>query len=226
MNFIQKNMSKAIDFGFSLVPVLILVFTFKITKNLKLAFYLASPLAIGSLIKAFLDKKRELFMLAVNCFLAIGLFMYFFDFLWLQTLYQEFLYSMIFVWVFIISFILTFFTKEKISNVETQDKKMIFNYSLYFLMATVIALGLSFYFKGNYFLGAWLPFVLLVILKDFFYTFIKGISYGKYYMLGAKLGLILISALLKKYIFVSLIFLMVGRKILHNYFEQKFGLEK
>ncbi len=220
MSSVKNKMSKVIDFGFSLAPLLILVFTFKFTKNWKLAFYLASPFAIGSLVRAFINKKRELFLLAVNYFLAIGGLMYFFNIGWLQTLYKEFLYSMIFIWIFVISFVLTFFTKEKLFDEDIKDKRKVFHYSLYFLTATVVALGFSFYFKTDYFIGAWFPFVILLVLKDFLGTFIKDVSFDKFYLLGGELVLIIIAAMLKKYIFISLIFLIVGRKVLHNVWQQ------
>ncbi|MBD3272812.1 hypothetical protein GF385_00475 [Candidatus Dependentiae bacterium] len=223
MGFVQKKMNKIIDFGFSLAPLLILVFTYKITKSWKLAFYLSAPFAIISLIKAFTFKSKEIFLLAVNCFLSIGLFMFLFNIGWLQKFYEEFLYSMIFVWVFVISLILTFFTKDKIFDSVITNKRKVFNYSLYFLTATVIALGFSFYFRTDYFLGAWLPFVILLVLKDFFNTFIKGVSFAKFYLLGGELIIILIAAMLRKHIFVSLLFLIIGRRILHLFWEKRFG---
>lgn len=217
---VQKKVTKLVDFGFSLAPLLILVFTYKFTLSWKLAFYFASPFAVVSLVKAFIGKSRDVFLLAVNAFLSLGGLIFLFNIGWLQTLYKDFSYSMIFIWVFIISFVFTFFTQEKMFDLEVQDKRKLFNYSLYFITASIIALGFSFYFKTDYFFGAWLPFVTLLLLKDFLMTFIKGASFTKLYLLAGELGLILVATVFKKYIFVSLLILIVGRKILHSYFDE------
>jgi hypothetical protein len=223
MGFVQKKMNKVVDFGFSLIPLLICVFTYKITKSWNIAFYFAAPFAITSLFKAIISKSRDIFLHSLNIFLVIGAFMFFFDIAWLQKLYKEFLFAMIFVWVFIVSFVLTFFTKEKLFDETVQDKKKVFNFSLYFITAAIAALGVSFYFRADYFLGAWLPFVILLIFKDFLSTFIKGATFEKFYLLGGEVVLVIIAAILKKYIFLSLLILIIGRKLLHYAFEYKYA---
>lgn len=122
---------------------------------------------VVSLVYMLLSFKSKIivprFLLAINLFLLGGTSMYVFNLIWLQNLYDSFLYTTLFLWMCIVGVVTTLFSKAGFIGIDSTHTKAVRLASFSLLFATIIATLVSWYFNPNFLLAAVVPFSMLMV---------------------------------------------------------------
>ena len=145
-----------------LLPIIVFMWTYKVYNTWKVAFLVGGAVAIAYLLFAFLRKiKIDPFMVGINCFLIGGASMFITNLGILKYMYSTFMYSTIFIWIFIVGIFYTIFSKTGFADVKKNS--VVSSVSL--LGATLVSVLFSWCFTKNIFVAGVAPFLALSVFR-------------------------------------------------------------
>ena len=195
------------------IPMALFLYKYKTTNDWVAAFEWGGAVAMVLLAATyFAVKKFDKILLSVNCFLIGGAAMIVFNIVWLQNLYLYLGFTTPLVWFLAIGLITTFSSSSGFIGIdEPENPRKVIALSLLFLVAVCGAIFISIHFQDNMFKGIVLPWIGLMVFRDFLI--------GEYLL--ASVGLIGTALLFvfKNGGFKGGIFLLVGMKILKGFLK-------
>ena len=130
-------------------------------------FLVGASLALVAIIVPLLNKViLNRILLGINAFFISGAVAFLFQFMWLLDLYWKLKSAPMFIWVTIVGVIAILFNQNGFIGIHHSNKRFIRLYSIYLLLATIVALGVSLVFRGIILISDVIPFIALFVIKD------------------------------------------------------------
>ena len=151
-------------------PLITFLITYKVTKSWDPAFKIAGTIAFFWVLFELIllkEKFSRAFLLAINLFLIGGAAMLFLNIEWLQHFYAYFMHATLFACITLVGIIATIIAPKSfihIKNINLCRARML---SGIMILASIIATGLSLYFKGNFMFAAYVPFFFILFIREF-----------------------------------------------------------
>jgi len=151
------------------IPMIVFLYSYQAYGDWVPAFKSGGIAAFIMLIASlFAERIIDRALLSINCFLLGGAAMFLFDIGWLQNLYQHSAQTTIFLWLLLIGIVTTVVSPAGfVGFKDTHDRAKVIRLSLYFLAAVCLATFVSFYFRGDNLRGFILPWLGIVVFRDF-----------------------------------------------------------
>ncbi len=175
---VYKNIKLVLGRYVTFLPIISFVWSNKIWHSWKISFIIGGAIALAYIIFTAISRiDSDTLMVGVNLFLIVGAVMYLFDISFLKFIYDKFLFSTIFLFVFIAGIFLTIFSKYGFAGIKNKSSKTVRLMSCYMLMASFVSLVFSFIFSYNILIAGLLPFLFLVIVRKILVDYADKISY-------------------------------------------------
>lgn len=151
------------------IPMAVFLYVYKSSGDWVPAFQIGGAIAIVMLgASLFTGRVIDRVLLTINCFLLGGAAMFVFNIVWLQNLYSHFAQTTIFLWLLVIGILTTVFSPVGFIGLDGQrERKQITMHSIFLLAAVCVAIGVSLYFHDSTLRGFIVPWLAVVVFKDF-----------------------------------------------------------
>ncbi len=201
------------------LPLTIFIISHRFTQSWKMAFIIAGTISAANAIISFKKNiKTDPFLMGINYFLIGGLVMNVLNIKFLQFIYGKFVYATLFISIFLVGLFLTFYSPEGFIGSVVENKKTTRKLSLILATVSFISIIFSWYFIGDYYKAAWIPFVSLLFFRDTLISFFKEEYIKNFAILLAEFFLIInLSFFARGMGWTFFAVLLILRKVVRHY---------